>query len=130
MPVLPRVTVSEAENFDDEGWVARAVSRSFRVGRSQARRRANKEFAAVHKVSCGRELFYDTRVPPSFNIRSFELLAKRRQLLLHFGDFLSQFCHVVFQDGNAAVAGRMIVGHSSRRNLGSRRIAGKQMHVA
>jgi hypothetical protein len=27
MPVLPRVTVSEAENFDDKGWVARAVSR-------------------------------------------------------------------------------------------------------
>src|ERR1700693_4966515 len=34
MPVLPSVTVSEAENFDGKGWVARAVNRSLRVSQA------------------------------------------------------------------------------------------------
>ncbi len=38
------------------------------------------------------------------SIRSFELLPKRRQLLLHFREFSSQFRHFIFQAGNAIVA--------------------------
>src|SRR5580693_4067657 len=34
MPVLPRVTVSEAENFDGRGLVARAASRSFELSQA------------------------------------------------------------------------------------------------
>src|ERR1700730_12009177 len=37
MPVLPRVTVSEAENFDDEGWVARAASKSLELSQAAPR---------------------------------------------------------------------------------------------
>jgi hypothetical protein len=34
IPVLPRVTVSEAENFDEEAWVARAASKSFELSQA------------------------------------------------------------------------------------------------
>src|SRR5580700_6994094 len=59
MPVLPSVTVSEAEKFDDKGWVARAVSRSLQESQAaptpDAERIRNSR-RCIH-ASCGRKHF-------------------------------------------------------------------------
>ena len=106
MPVLPRVTVSEAENLVGSGWVGESGKddclneRRAKPG-SEAGGGANEEFAAMHRdAPVGGALgmsLHQKRIAEIGREKGrgrrgkylFELFAEGGELLLHFRDFPS-----------------------------------------
>ena len=105
MPVLPRVTTSVAENFDREACSASAFRRFLRASQAAPKTSsgANQKFAAMHKTSREARLFHDTPAL-TWCSASLQLLAKRRQLLLHSRHLFLKLRHFTLQDGEAITA--------------------------